>query len=284
MSFIQCSNAKGLYLSPFNSMQLAVMLTLLLVVCGSVHPNPGPTYENCLQLCHVNMRSLQPHDSSTKLDELHSKLCIDQCFDVICVTETWLDENITDDAVALPNYQIFRKDRNRHGGGVAIYAHHSLPVRYLPDFNIDSVEFICVEVKLQSKSIIVGCCYRPPGSRANANVFLENFQQILNLMFVNSPDSIFILGDFNDRCLVWEDNHRTSELGVKFRDLIENNILFQIIKDPTYVTNNYQSLLDLIITDSPGYVLDSGVGNPIGDPCHCYIYCRLHLMYPKDSK
>ena len=78
--------------------------------------------------------------------------------------------------------------------------------------------------------------------------------------------------------------HAHCTLRVKFRDLIENNIMFQLIKDPTYIAANYQSLLDLIITDSPGYILDSGVGNPIGDPCHCYIYCKLHIAYPKDSK
>ena len=60
--------------------------------------------------------------------------------------------------------------------------------------------------------------------------------------------------------------------------------MFQLIKDATYLSQNYQSLLDLIITDSPGYVLDSGVGNPIGDPCHCYIFCKLHIAYPKDVK
>ena len=179
---------------------------------------------------------------------------------------------------------MFRRDRNRHGGGVAIYAHNSLPVKYLEDFHIDGIEIVCINIKFHSKTVLIACCYRPPGTRANAETFIENFQTVINLMFVHSPDSIFILGDFNDRCIFWEDGHSNSELGTKFRNLIENNILFQVIRDPTYLAPNYQSLLDLIITDSPGYVIDAGVGSPIGDPCHCYTYCTLSIQYPKDMK
>ena len=274
--------------SMYSSLQLATMISLLLIISGSVHPNPGPVVGGqpnaCLTMCHVNMRSLQPHDRSLKLDEMYSLLCIDKNFDVICVSETWLDNTISDDDITLPEYQVFRRDRNRHGGGVAIYAHNSLPIKYLDDFNMDGIELTCVEIKLNSKSILLACCYRPPGTRANADEFLENFQTVINLMFTYEPESIFILGDFNDRCIFWEDNHPNSELGVKFRDLLDNNILFQIIRDPTYITSNYQSLLDLIITDSPGYVLDSGVGNPLGDPSHCYVYCKLSIQYPKDIK
>ena len=40
-------------------------------------------------------------------------------FDVMCVSESWLDNSI-------PNYSVFRKDRNRHDGGVLIYVSDSL--------------------------------------------------------------------------------------------------------------------------------------------------------------
>ena len=63
-------------------LRLAILLCLLLLICGSVHPNPGPNTD--LSICHVNMRSLQPHDRSVKLDELYSTLCIDQKFQIIC--------------------------------------------------------------------------------------------------------------------------------------------------------------------------------------------------------
>ena len=43
-------------------------------------------------------------------------------------------------------------------------------------------------------------------------------------------------------------------------------------------------MLDLIITDSPGYILDSGVGHPIGDRYHCYVFYKLAIRYCKDKK
>ena len=33
------------------------LIALLLVISGDVHPNPGP-HENCLSICHTNIRSL----------------------------------------------------------------------------------------------------------------------------------------------------------------------------------------------------------------------------------
>ncbi len=35
--------------------------------------------------------------------------------------------------------------------------------------------------------------------------------------------------------------------------------------------------------DAPAYIDDSGVGVPIGDPYHCYIFCQLTIKYCKDK-
>ena len=40
----------------------------------------------------------------------------------------------------------------------------------------------------------------------------------------------------------------------------------------------------MIITDSPGYIQNSGVGFPIGDPCHCYTHCSVVVKYNKFEK
>ena len=40
---------------------------------------------------------------------------------IICLTETWLDDCIKACEVDFPNYCLFRRDRDWHGGGVAIY-------------------------------------------------------------------------------------------------------------------------------------------------------------------
>jgi hypothetical protein len=41
--------------------------------------------------------------------------------EVLAINESKLDNTITDGEIHIPGYVIIRKDRNRHGGGVAIY-------------------------------------------------------------------------------------------------------------------------------------------------------------------
>lgn len=44
----------------------------------------------------------------------------------VVVTETWLDEQVTNDEVFPAGYKIFRKDRYSRGGGVAIAVKDSI--------------------------------------------------------------------------------------------------------------------------------------------------------------
>ena len=50
---------------------------------------------------------------------------------VVCIVETWLGEEITDSEISLPDYQLYRLDRNRHGGGVLMYVHKSFSCKVL---------------------------------------------------------------------------------------------------------------------------------------------------------
>ncbi len=54
------------------------------------------------------------------LDEL--KLFMKEIlFDILCINETRLDNTINDNIIKIPDYDIIRRDRDRNGGGVAIY-------------------------------------------------------------------------------------------------------------------------------------------------------------------
>ena len=48
-------------------------------------------------------------------------------FDIITINETRLDESFNDRDVRISGYDIIRRDRNRHGGGVAIYIRNNIP-------------------------------------------------------------------------------------------------------------------------------------------------------------
>ena len=58
---------------------------------------------------------------SDHLLNIKRKLPILLDLDVLCLNKTRLSSNISDCEINIENYIIYRKDRNREGGGVAIY-------------------------------------------------------------------------------------------------------------------------------------------------------------------
>ena len=79
--------------------------------------NSSPT--RSLKILSLNVRSLLP-----KFDEF-CLVCASFSPDIICVSESWLSQDIPDHEIALINYQLFRKDRSQHGGGV-LYIHSNI--------------------------------------------------------------------------------------------------------------------------------------------------------------
>ena len=90
---------------------------IILLLSGDIHENPGPLIDTVvknLSICHINAQSIY-----NKLDLIAVEL---SKFDIITVSETWLDETIKTPDLLLLSYQSpIRLDRNRHGGGVAMY-------------------------------------------------------------------------------------------------------------------------------------------------------------------
>ena len=75
-----------------------------------------------LFFCHPNICSLvQQSDWGTRFDHLYNYVCRDNIYDVIALTETHLSDDIDDDEINLDGYTLFRLDRNRKGGGTALY-------------------------------------------------------------------------------------------------------------------------------------------------------------------
>ena len=51
----------------------------------------------------------------------------EQPIDILCINETRLDNSISSAEVEICGYEIVRRDRNRNGGGVAIYLRNNIP-------------------------------------------------------------------------------------------------------------------------------------------------------------
>ena len=97
------------------------------------------------RIVHLNITSIPKH-----IDKLRIYL-IKKPVDILSINETRLDESISNDEVGIPGYNLFRKDRNRFGGGVAIYTRNILNVVERSQFVPDTIEAVCIKLqKLQN--------------------------------------------------------------------------------------------------------------------------------------
>ena len=114
------------------------------------------------QIVHLNIRSLLHHTDELRHFAVQSEP------DIIALFETWLDYTILNDQVLIEGYSVHRKDHNRQGGGVAVFARDYLCTKTFSASNglNTSTESIWLEVshKTFPSILLLGCCYRPPSS------------------------------------------------------------------------------------------------------------------------
>ena len=101
---------------------------------------------------------------------------LEKTFDVIAVSETWLNDDMNMNDFALDNYSIFNINRpHKRGGGVLLYVLNKHESKIFAEFSkcIDEViEYVTVEITIpHCKNIFLSCMYRPPGG--NIDIFNE---------------------------------------------------------------------------------------------------------------
>ena len=221
-----------------------------------------------------------------KLLEL-SSLTNEYHYDVIGLCETWLDDSIPNDRLLIPGYsEPLRKDRNRRGGGVLLYFSESLPVVHRSDLEINGLELLWIDVKLRNESILIAECYRSPSQNSSEELtlFFEKFQSSLDLASSIPNSSIVILGDLNGPNRYWYPDSTTRQnlAGTSLFQFSMENVLTQLIDEPTYICNHTFSLLDIILTGSPGYFLNQGVLCPLSNCNHRPIFAILNHSISRD--
>ena len=99
------------------------------------------------------------------------------CTDILAVNKIRLNDTISSGKVAVPGYTLKRNDRNRDGGGVALYILNTINYARLLDLESESLELIGIKViKAKDKPFIVNTWYRPP--HANINL-MRDFEFLL---------------------------------------------------------------------------------------------------------
>ena len=180
----------------------------------------------------------------------------DHNLDIMCISETWLLPNMPSTFVEIPEYSFYRNDGGR-GGGVGVYIGKHLKVNALKTPEIERPPHLeDIWLTIQSgkfPSFILGCVYRHPHALSNSFDYLSEVFRFMCLK--NKP--LIILGDFNDNLFIPNN---------KIGKLMQTLHLSQLVTEPTRITANSSSLIDLIITNKPNFVVHFKVlPCPVGD-------------------
>ena len=136
-------------------------------------PNNVKKAKNGIKIAHWNIRTLLPN-----LDEISHVLHSKQIH-ILCLNETRLSSLISDSEIAISGYSLVRNDRNRHGGGVAIYISNNIHFNVRDDLNVTSKEVIWLSIKINhQKPFLLACLYRPPSVGQNEffSYLIENIE------------------------------------------------------------------------------------------------------------
>ena len=193
--------------------------------------------------------------------------------EILAINESKLDDSFTDEEISILGYIIVRKDRNRHGGGVALYIKENLSYSLRNDLVPVRLEMICAEINLPySRSFLVGTWYRPPNS--DFDLFAEYSSFIEKCDYENKQ--IIILGDMN--CDYLKDPIDPHTRKLQFLSSVYQ--LEQLIFEPTRVTKKSSTLIDLAFTNDMNNIAKSGVIlNGMSD--HYIIYVVQKFVPPK---
>ena len=249
--------------------------------------NSVPCNIDDLTVVQLNIRGIQSKICEFKL-LLNQILKTDQP-DIVLLCKTWLQPSLPDPYI--PGYKMVRKDRtSKKGGGVCVLISNQLGYKIRDDltFDCETHEFVMIELKCKTHSIL--CCsgYRPPNT--NPALFVKNFsQQIKVLQQVNR--NIIVGIDHNMDLLKTDKHHSTQDL---LDSLLELKLSPTILR-PTRICHTAATLIDNIFISEEldkgrncSYIMVENISDHL--PCilnipgiHCGLKERVSITY-RDKK
>lgn len=192
-------------------------------------------------------------------------------FDIICLTETWLDYRTSDETLNIEGFKLYRRDRTGDNhGGVCVYAKSNVYSRRRTDLELQDIECIWIEINTQHRKFLLGTFYRPPNAPAAT---LSSIEDSIGLSLDANIRDILITGDFNLDIRKQISNRKVSEICQQFN-------LQQLVTEPTHYTETSSSTIDLIFTSNKNNILLSGTGEPFLEQnvrYHCPVYFVLNF-------
>ncbi|KAL0808935.1 hypothetical protein ABMA28_012596 [Loxostege sticticalis] len=194
-------------------------------------------------------------------------------YDIICLTETNLNDSVFDSEFMDSRYNVFRRDRSStcikkvDGGGVLVGVKKGINImrRYDWDSKVEDLWFtLLLSDNKSCKSINVCVCYLPPDLPSELlNIFYDSCSEVI--LMANPTDEFVLIGDFNTPKVNWSaDSGSLSLLPVVVSQDDKTKCLLEFINETNLkqyngILNQNQRTLDLVLSS-----FDCGVG--VADP------------------
>ena len=192
-----------------------------------------------LKVLHLNVNGLL-----AKIDQIRLLLTKTGCnTHILQISESHLDDSVPDSLIDVYGYNIIRKDRKAGpGGGVCIYIRNDMNYQRRLDLEKDEIEALVIELLIKySKSLLASVVYCSPDS---SNYLNSNFEHVFTDFITKavSENKEFILaGDMNRDYLMKSDH-------TAIKNCLKLNGFKEIIDEPTRITKNTSTLIDIIAT------------------------------------
>lgn len=196
---------------------------------------------------------------------------------ILALTETHLDNSVDDEVINIPGYSIYRHDRDKNGGGVAIYIQNHIPVKVMKELMDPYVEALWLQIHLPHlKPLFVGCCYRPPRSLVN---YTDDICTMLQKVSEYDREFYF-LGDFNINFL-----DKSCALKERLLMVMNECNLSQRLNVPTRIFSNNEGVksstcIDHIYTNA-AELCSKAISRPVGFSDHNVIAMVRYTKVPK---
>ena len=213
----------------------------------------------------------------------------DQNFDIVCLSETFLNSSIQNDdhKLKIDGYNLIRSDHpsdSKKGGVCIYYKEHITLIRRDDLCTLDNC--LVTEIRSQNEKCFLTCAYRSPRqSHEEFEIFCKKFDILLSQINDEFLLCSIVTKDFNARCTNWWKDDITNSVGREIASLTSSAGYTQITDKPTHVINNSMSCIDLIFCNNQNLISKYGVDASIFDKCHhSIIYGKIDIRIPLPPK
>ena len=190
--------------------------------------------------------------------------------DLMSISETKLTEDIK---IKFKNYNIIRKDRTAHGGGLALLIKNSVPYRIVNIKGTVSIEHLCIQLENNLHIIAV---YNPPINKFCA-------KDLETLTGIGSK--VLIIGDFNARHTTWGNDINNTNGRTLYKYITDSNLIVQHTNEPTHFPTNGMSpsYIDLVVNKNVSNITDPRTVTDLPSD-HSPVLFELHRQHKDIQK